>query len=121
MTQYSKLGRGQFNNIDTAVKSGILDSKDIVITSDTSELVYIKDDKSKQIIRGRVPRFDSEADAVMALNASEDTYAGQPIVIKDNSNGKYKPYTVQNGETGFIVEAVAGMTTTATGFVWQEF
>lgn len=120
MSEYSKLGRGEFNNIDTAVQSGVLDGKDIVITSDTSELVYIRDDKTKQVIRGRIPRYDSESDAVTALNDATDTYAGQPIAIKD-SNGKYQPYTVQNGETGFIVEAVANMTSTNTGFVWQEF
>lgn len=120
MAEYSKLGHGEFNNIDTAVESGILDGKDIVITSDTSELVYIRDDKTKQVIRGRVPLYNSESDAVTALNATTDTYAGQPVAIKD-SNGKYKPYTVQNGETGFIVEAVAGMASTNTGFIWQEF
>ena len=118
MPEYSKLGRGEFNNIDPAIEQGKLDPKDIIITSDTSELVYIRDDNSKQIIRGRVPLYDSESDAVTALNIATDTYAGQPIAIKD-SDGKYKPYTVQNGETGFIVEAV-GMTN-ITGFVWQEF
>lgn len=120
MAEYSKLGRGEFNHIDTAVQSGILDGKDIVITSDTSELVYIREDKTKQVIRGRIALFDSESDAVAALNAAADTYAGQPVSIRD-SDGKYKPYTVQNGETGFIVEAVSGMTSIVTGFVWQEF
>lgn len=120
MAEYSKLGRGEFNNIDTAVQSGILDAKDIVITSDTSELVYIKDDNTKQIIRGRIPLYDSESDAVALLNDATDTYAGQPVAIKD-SEGKYRPYTVQNGETGFIVEAISGISSTVTGFVWQEF
>lgn len=120
MAEYSKLGRGEFNNIDTAVQSGVLDGKDIVITSDTSELVYIRDDKTKQLIKGRVERYDSESDAVTALNNATDTYAGQPVMIKD-TNSKYQPYVVQNGESGFIVEAVSGMTSVNTGFVWQEF
>lgn len=118
--KYSKLGRGEFHNIDAAVQAGILDGKDIVITSDTSELVYIKDDQTKQIIRGRVPLFDSESDAVAALNAAADTYAGQPIAIKDFNN-KYQLHTVQDGEAGFIVEPVGGISGTNTGFVWQEF
>lgn len=120
MTQYSKLGRGEFNNIDNAVQSGVLDGKDIVITSDTSELVYIRDDGTKQIIRGRVPLFDTEEAAVTALNAATDTYAGQPVSIKDTDK-KYKLYTVQNGEVGFIVEPASSISTSNTGFVWQEF
>lgn len=120
MAEYSKLGYGEFGKIDTAVEQGILDGKDIVITKDTSEFIYIRDDKTKQIIRSRVPTFDTEAEAVSALNAASDTYAGQPVAIK-GSDGKYKPYTVQHGESGFIVEAVAGMTNTTSGFLWQEF
>lgn len=120
MAEYSKLGYGEFGKIDTALEQDILDGKDIVITKDTSELVYIRDDKTKQIIRSRIQSFDTESDAITALNAATDTYAGQPVAIKD-TDGKYKLYIVQNGESGFIVEAIAGTTTTITGFIWQEF
>lgn len=113
------LGYGEFGKIDNAVEQGILDGKDIVITKDTSEFVYIRDDKTKQIIRSRVQTFDTEADAITALNDATDTYAGQPVQIKD-SNGKYQLYTVQNGETGFIVELV-GVSSSNTGLVWTEF
>lgn len=117
--KYSKLGYGEFGKIDSAVESGVLDGKDIVITKDTSEFIYIRDDKTKQVIRSRIQTFDTEAAAVEALNSATDTYAGQPVAIK-GSNGKYQPYTVQNGESGFIVEAV-GVSSSNTGFIWQEF
>ena len=121
MASYSKLGYGNFEGIDAAVESGVLNGKDIVITKDTSELVYIRDDNSKQIIRSRVRRFESESEALEAVNGSLDSYAGQIVSIK-NESGKYVPYTVQNDteNTGkFVVEQI--VTSGSAGFAWQEF
>lgn len=119
MAEFSKLGYGNRENLDAAIDSGVLDERDIVITKDTSEFIYIRDDKTQQVIRSRVRTFDSEAQAVSALNDSSDTYAGQLVSIKDN-NGTYKPFTVQKGEAGFYVEEIA-MQVTNTNFVWKEF
>lgn len=118
MAEYSKLGYGNLGNIDSAIEAGKLDGKDLVITKDTSELIYIRDDNTKQFIRSKRLLFDTVDAAVTALNAATDTYAGQDVGIKD-ADGKYRAYTVQNGTTGFTVEPV--MDTTMTGFVWQEF
>lgn len=113
------LAYGEFAKIDTAVSNGIVKEKDLVITKDTSEFIYIRDDKTKQMIRSRIRTFDSEAAAVADLNAASDTYAGQPVAIK-NSGNKYQPYTVQNGEDGFIVEPV-NVSGVSTGLIWKEF
>lgn len=118
MAKYSKLGYGRYSNIDTAIANGKLDGKDIVITSDTSELIYIRDDKTKQIIRSRIQRFDSENDAKIYLNSASDTYAGQLVAIKDDSQ-KYQIYTVQPGESGFDVESI--ISSIDAGFIWEEF
>ena len=48
MATTSKLGYGNAENLDTAITNGIIDEKDLVITKDTSEFYYIRDDKSKQ-------------------------------------------------------------------------
>lgn len=120
MSEYSKLGYGNYGNIDNALSTGVLDERDIVITKDTSEFIYIRDDKTKQVIRSRIQTFDSEDVAITSLNKATDTYAGQPVAIKD-SNGKYMLYTVQNGESGYIVEKVATVSSSGTGFVWTEF
>lgn len=56
MATTSKLGYGNAENLDTAITNGIIDEKDLVITKDTSEFYYIRDDKSKQAIRP-VPVF----------------------------------------------------------------
>lgn len=121
MAEYSKLGYGDYGNIDTAVADGVLNGKDIVITKDTSELVYIRDDGSKQVIRSRVQVFADTEAAVTALNAATDTYAGQTVMIK-GTDGKYQPYTVQMGAEGtFTVEALMTATPTGGGLLWQEF
>lgn len=116
--KYSKLGYGKAEDINTAIESGKLDGRDIVVTKDTSELIYIKDDKTQQAIRSRTLLFNSPGEAITALNKSSDTYAGQSVMIRDE-NGKYQLYTVQtSGDASFVVEPAV---TANTGFVWQEF
>lgn len=120
MAEFSKLGYGNYGNIDAAISEGKLNGKDIVITKDTSELVYLRDDNTKQVIRGRVARFASEALALDALNAAADTYAGQIVMIL--SDGKYIPYIVQDDAKNpgkYIVEQT--VSSVNTGFIWQEF
>lgn len=118
MAATSKLGYGNAENLDTAITNGTIDERDLVITKDTSEFYYIRDDKTKQAIRPRIRVFDSSDQATEQLNNSSDTYAGQPVMIK-NSDNKYEPWTVQLLSTGkFTVEQ---FNATGTGFVWQEF
>ena len=111
-------GYGNAENLDTAITNGIIDEKDLVITKDTSEFYYIRDDKSKQAIRPRTRVFDSNGQANEQLNNSSDTYAGQTVMIK-NTAGKYEPWIVQLLDTGKF--AVEPFNTASTGFVWQEF
>ena len=120
MADFSKLGYGNYDNIDAAISEGKLNGKDIVITKHTSELVYLRDDNTKQVIRGRVARFASEELALDALNAAADTYAGQSVMIL--SDGKYVPYIVQDDAENpgkYLVEQ--SVSTMNTGFIWQEF
>lgn len=116
--KYSKLGYGNAGDVAAAIESGKIDGKDLVITKDTSELIYIKDDKTQQAIRPRTLLFNSPGDANNQLNKNSDTYAGQTVMIRDE-DGKYQPYTVQAaGDGAFEVEP---FTAVNTGFVWQEF
>lgn len=116
--EYSKLGYGNAGDVATAIEGGKLDGKDLVVTKDTSELIYIRDDKTQQAIRSRTLRYNSPGDAITALNKNSDTYAGQLVMIRDD-NGKYQPYTVQtSGNGSFVVEPTV---TANAGFVWQEF
>ena len=118
MAQFSKLGYGNADDVDTAIANGILDGKDIVITRDSSEFIYIRDDKTKQVIRPRTRRFSSADEAIIALNTDDDSYAGQTVMILDE-HGKYSPYIVQRSKAGqFIVEPFG---VSQTSFVWKEF
>lgn len=120
MAEYSKLGYGNSTALDAAISSGKIDGKDIVVTKDTSELIYIRDDKTKQVIRSRNMMFDSSDEAAQLLNQENSgAYAGQIVMVKDE-NEKYDPYIVQkDADTDkFIVEAFSAA---STGFVWQEF
>lgn len=119
MSKYSKLGYGNSANLDTAIENGVIDGKDIVITKDTSELYYIRDDKTKQAVRPRVQVFDSESEANEELNNDSSTYAGQTVMIKDDS-GKYIPWVVQKKSDSDKFE-VESLSVASTGFVWCEF
>lgn len=105
MAKYSKVGYGNYEDIDSAINQGILDGKDFIVTKDTSELVYIKNDNTKQVIQARLKRFESEEVALEKLNSVSDTYDGQPVAIKNDSNC-YQLYLVLNDGDKFIVNPV---------------
>lgn len=115
----AKLGYGKATNIDTAIKNKVVDVHDLIITSDTSEFMYIKDDSTAQTIRCRNRCFDTIVDATEQLNASTDTYAGQIVMIKD-SDGEYEIYTVQQDSSGSW-EVKALPTGTSSGISWVYF
>lgn len=106
MAKYSKIGYGNYSDIDSAIAKGLLDGKDLVITKDTSELVYITNDKTKQVLQTRLKRFESEDAALAELISSPDTYDGQPVAIR-NDTGCYQLYLVLTDDNGeFIVSPV---------------
>lgn len=121
MSDVMKFGYGDASKVDNAVTEGTIDEKDLVLTKDTSELIYIKSDKTKQFVRPRVLVFESESDAITQLNQNSDTYAGQPIAIKGMSDDKYYPYTVQQDEDSFTVEPVTNTVVSGSGMIWTEF
>ena len=106
-------------DIDAAIALGLIDERDMIITKDTSELKYVRDDLSVQTIRPRNLMFNTVSEANKALNNSEDSYAGQTVMIKDNK-GKYAPWVVQqSASTGrFLVEPFI---VSQTNFQWTEF
>ena len=116
-----KLGYGNYSHIDSALESEKIDARDIVITDDTSELLYIRDDLSKQLIRPRVQRFPNILTAINELNSAADTYAGA-IVMVLNGSGEYEPYIVQNGTEGYELQPFPSITIGGgSGLVWEQF
>lgn len=103
----AKLAYGEKSHIGEAIANRTINDSDFVVTSDTSEIVYITEDLKQQTIRSRNRLFNDVASANRDLNSSKDTYAGQIVMIKDSS--EYKPYIVQNASngSGFTVTPLA--------------
>ena len=116
----AKLGYGKYDRVNKAVDSGTLDARDLVITRDTSEFIYIRDDLSQQVIRPRLRCFDDVFTALNELNNSADTYAGQFVCIK-NESGDYEPYVVQQGTSVFEVQPIVQAQAPTANIQWVRF
>lgn len=46
--KYSKLGYGNVEDVEAAIALGMLDGRDMIITKDSSEFMYVRDDLSVQ-------------------------------------------------------------------------
>lgn len=117
--KYSKLGYGNAEDVEAAIALGLIDGKDLIITKDTSEFIYVRDDLSIQKVVPRTLCFDSIPAANEAINQNDATYAGQTVMIRGKDD-KYEPWVVQqSAESGrFFVEPFQ---TQSTNFQWTEF
>ena len=88
--KYSKLGYGNAEDVEAAIALGLIDGKDIIITKDTSEFIYVRDDLSIQKVAPRTLCFDSIPAANEEINQNDATYAGQTVMIrgKDDTVGR---------------------------------
>lgn len=88
-----------YDQIQPFIEAGKLDQYDEVFCKDRNIKVYIDKDLNLREIKSTNDVFNSEEDALSALNdLSSDWFAGQLIAIK--SNGEYFAYTVNyNNET----------------------
>lgn len=95
-----KWGYGQSANIAAAVSNGTLDTHDMVVTSDTDELVHIQAGGTLQYIKSRVPVYESVEAANAAITAADSKhYLGEQISVL-NADGTYDVYTVSEGTGG---------------------
>ena len=88
----AKLAYGSYAQINDKIRDGAIDEHDIVFTSDTSEIVYIKSDLSPQVMKSRIELFDNIDSAVNTLNHRSSSYPGQPVGIR-GEDGNYDLYT----------------------------
>lgn len=88
----AKLAYGSYAQINDKIRDGAIDEHDIVFTSDTSEIVYIKSDLSPQVMKSRIELFDNIDSAVNTLNHRSSSYPGQPVGIR-GTDGNYDLYT----------------------------
>lgn len=87
-----------YNSIQQKIDEGILDSYDVIYTSDSHENLIITPDLTLWSVRSRIYTFDSVADANTALNTNTDTYKGQIVSILNGD--KYIAYIVNQDPNG---------------------
>lgn len=87
-----------YNSIQQKIDEGILDSYDVIYTSDSHENLIITPDLTLWSVRSRIYTFDSVADANTALNTNTDTYKGQIVSILNGD--KYTAYIVNQDPNG---------------------
>lgn len=75
--KYSKLGYGNAKDVEAAIALGLIDGKDLIITKDTSEFIYVRDDLSIQKVAPRTLCFDSIPAANEAINQNDATYVSR--------------------------------------------
>lgn len=105
-----KLGWGNESDISLAVKNGLLDGGDLVLTKDTKRLAFI--DPNSDIIhfiKSRLISFNSLEDASNYASSSTSAYAGELITVL--VNGKQKTYRLQSAKTGYTIEDIESATT----------
>lgn len=99
-TMKSKVGYGEKGKIPQAIEGQQLDSGDIVFTSDTEEIGFIKPDGTVMYPQGRILVFESLSLAQEYANSDSGTiYAGQLVKVKLD-DGKYYTYTLQSSDSG---------------------
>lgn len=105
----SKVGYGEKDKVPQAIEGQQLDSGDIVFTSDTEEIGFIKPDGTVMYPTGRILVFESLSLAQEYTNSGSGTiYAGQLVKVKLD-DGKYHSYTLQSSDSGgFILEEDSG-------------
>lgn len=101
----AKVGYGAKEDLAKAIEDLKVDPGDIIATSDTEEIGFIKPDNTVMYFKSRAPVFDSFELAQEYVNSDSETkYAGQPIKVKLD-DGKYHNYTLQPSDDGsFILE-----------------
>lgn len=96
----SKQGYLNFDQIQAYIDSGKLDQYDVIYAIDRKTWNIIDKDLNIVPIISRIDNYQSEEDAVNAINNRTDTYSGQ--IINVFIDGKYIPYVVNEDENNIF-------------------
>ena len=97
-----KFGYGLKANILSAIEQNKLDTGDIIISSDTKEIAFVKPDSTLIYLKSRDEVFESLSNAQLYLEDAS-AYAGETIKIK-LEDGKYHTYILQSSDDGYTLE-----------------
>ncbi len=94
-----------YDSIQQKIDEGVLDSYDVIYTSDSHENIVITPDLQLWSVRSKVYVFSSVDDANTQLNLNTDTYIGQIVSILNDD--KCKGYIVNKDINGnYFVDAL---------------
>lgn len=111
-----KLGWGEEGKISSAIKEGLLDGGDLIVTKDTKRLAFIDpNDELVHFIKSRLISFDNLDDAKSYAASSKSAYAGELISV--TVNGSQKTYRLQSAESGYTIENIESNATTSKQYV----
>lgn len=91
---HSRIVYANYDDIQTAVDKGILNSNDIIFCKDTREMIIVRDNGTFMNVDSRHYRFENRDLAIEYLNKSNDTYDGQIVSIRNTYTGNYDGYIV---------------------------
>ena len=97
------------DSIQNLCDNNVLKSFDLIITKDRDIIYYLDDNKNPIPIRPEVMIFESEKDAITAINLDTNRSSiqvGQNVIIKNSTNNKYSMYIINTKDNKFIVEPV---------------
>ena len=100
----AKICHGNYDDIDKAIKNGVINENDIIVTKDTKELIFINENGEKEEIKGRVNCYNSTDEALANIKRLGDITIGQFVMVL--SNNKYTPYIIQKLNGEFVMEQV---------------
>ena len=111
MADYSQQSRFFFKSyeqIQDGINSGLINKYDIVLCSDTREMILVSDTFDLIPIHSKVMRFTTINEADTYLNNAIDTYQGQIVQIFSEETGSYQAYIVnQNAVGGYYVSPIS--------------
>ena len=97
------------DSIQNLCDNNVLKSFDLIIAKDRDIIYYLDDNKKPIPIRPEVMIFESEKDAITAINLDTNRSSiqvGQNVIIKNSTNNKYSMYIINTKDNKFIVEPV---------------
>jgi hypothetical protein len=110
MSNYNNHTRFFYTNyadIQSNINLGKIDQWDIIISSDTQEMILITENYELVPIKSKVYRFADIDSAEDFLNNSTDTYEGQIVSIL-SSSGNYQAYIVNKDATKhYVVKSIS--------------
>ena len=96
-----------YRRIQDAINAGTINQWDIVLCSDTQEMLLVGENFDLIPIHSKVYRFVSVSDAETQLNTATDSYQGQIVSILDTTSGTYKAYMVNGSAGHYYVTAIS--------------